>query len=453
MFSDTIAAIATPIGVGGVGIVRVSGPDVMRVLRRLFPNRDHWAPRHVYFDVIRDPELGVGLDSGCVILFRGPASYTGEDVVEFQVHSSPQVLQSILSVVIACGVRLADKGEFTKRAFVNGKLDLTQAESVIDLIHAKTPLAQQVSLGRLQGVLLSRIVDIRMSLMGFLEQIEGSIDFPDEVPAVDREMMVDGIRDIVAVLGKVFRVQDLGKWVHSGVTCVIVGRPNVGKSSLLNGLLGEARAIVTPIPGTTRDFIDAQVSLGGVTFSFVDTAGLRDETTDVIELLGMKRIRGLLRSADVVLWVVDGSMALLPEDIRILEKLRRKRLYVLVNKSDKRRRVDLSGLSLRKGARVLSISAKRGDGLDDLKAALHTDFVENLARADLDYLCNVRQVAALRAVREHLMHLLGQHEAGVVDDALSIDLKGAILKLGEVTGDDVTEEVLDGIFSRFCVGK
>ena len=451
---DTIAAIATPPGIGGVGIIRVSGPDVLSIMRQLFPARKAWQPRYVYYDRVVEPDTGVVLDEGCVVYFEAPQSYTGEDVLELQLHASPQVMQSVLSVLLALDVRLADPGEFTKRAVVNGKMDLTQAESVIELIHSKSMYAQRVSLAHLRGSLFKRISLLRAGLMRYMEQIEGSIDFPDEVDAVDRIGMIASIEKSVSDLSHLLRAQDFGKWIQGGVQCVIVGRPNVGKSSLLNALLGESRSIVTSIPGTTRDFIDAQVLLGGVTFSFVDTAGVRSETTDVIELLGMRRIRALIRSSDVVLWVVDGSVPLQPDDYRILEQIKRKtRLYVIVNKSDKRQRVDLSGLEFKKNTRMIAMSTKKQHGLGELKEALRHDFVERLERLDVSLMCNVRQVAALRLVRDQLKHLLAQYALGAVDDALSIDLKGAILKLGEVTGDDVTEEVLDGIFSRFCVGK
>lgn len=451
---DTIAAIATPPGIGGVGIIRVSGPDVMSIRGQLFPARKVWEPRYVYCDRVVEPDTGVVLDEGCVVYFEAPQSYTGEDVLELQLHASPQVMQSVLSVLLALDVRLADPGEFTKRAVVNGKMDLTQAESVIELIHSKSMYAQRVSLAHLRGSLFKRISLLRAGLMRYMEQIEGSIDFPDEVDSVDRVGMIASIEKSVSDLSHLLRAQDFGKWIQGGVQCVIVGRPNVGKSSLLNALLGESRSIVTSIPGTTRDFIDAQVLLGGVTFSFVDTAGVRSETTDVIELLGMRRIRALIRSSDVVLWVVDGSVPLQPDDYRILEQIKRKtRLYVIVNKSDKRQRVDLSGLEFKKNTRMIAMSTKKQHGLGELKEALRHDFVERLERLDVSLMCNVRQVAALRLVRDQLKHLLAQYALGAVDDALSIDLKGAILKLGEVTGDDVTEEVLDGIFSRFCVGK
>ena len=451
---DTIAAIATPPGIGGVGIIRVSGPDVLSIMRQLFPARKAWQPRYVYYDRVVEPDTGVVLDEGCVVYFEAPQSYTGEDVLELQLHASPQVMQSVLSVLLALDVRLADPGEFTKRAVVNGKMDLTQAESVIELIHSKSMYAQRVSLAHLRGSLFKRISLLRAGLMRYMEQIEGSIDFPDEVDAVDRIGMIASIEKSVSDLSHLLRAQDFGKWIQGGVQCVIVGRPNVGKSSLLNALLGESRSIVTSIPGTTRDFIDAQILLGGVTFSFVDTAGVRSETTDVIELLGMRRIKALIRSSDVVLWVVDGSVPLQPDDYRILEQIKRKaRLYVIVNKSDKRQRVDLSGLEFKKNTRMIAMSTKKQHGLGELKEALRHDFVERLERLDVSLMCNVRQVAALRLVRDQLKHLLAQYALGAVDDALSIDLKGAILKLGEVTGDDVTEEVLDGIFSRFCVGK
>jgi tRNA modification GTPase len=290
--------------------------------------------------------------------------------------------------------------------------------------------------------------------MRYFEQIEGSIDFPDEVPRIDRQVFVHDIGMVLDDLRLLLSLQDYGKWIRSGVQCVIIGRPNVGKSSLLNRLVGESRAIVTSIPGTTRDFIDAHIELGGVLFTFVDTAGLRSDTMDTIEILGMKRIKKLVNSSEAICWVLDASEPLTSDDLAIWNSIKkRKNLYLILNKADKKTRIDLSVLKLKDGTPIISLSTKKAEGLDALKSTLYDHFVSVIERVDVSLLCNVRQIQALKSAKSSLEHLLGEHAMGVVDDALSIDLKQAILILGEVTGEELTEEMLDGVFSRFCVGK
>jgi tRNA modification GTPase len=447
----TICAIATPVGIGGVGIVRLAGPDALAIAKKVCPKVKHWEPRYVALADICD-DLGV-LDQGCIVFFKGPQSYTGDDIVEFQLHSNPHLLKRVLEVLVGYGARLATAGEFTKRAFLNGRLDLSQAESVGELIHANSDMSRQAALGRLKGRLFRLVSIVRHQLMGMLEQVEGSVDFPDEVPAIPRDELIGTIEGVLGQLKPVLAMQDYGRRIEAGVTCVIMGRPNVGKSSLMNALLGENRAIVTSIAGTTRDFIDVSAELGGVAFRFVDTAGIREMTSDVIEKLGIRKITQLVKHADLILWVVDGSMALTEDDFRVLESLpKRKPVMIVVNKADKRQNA-LKGLPLRKNWKQLAISAKRGDGVQTLKQALCEWVYEGMPVSDLDLMCNVRQLAVLRTVVGELEHLLGCAHAGLEDDVLSIDLKRAILSLGEFTGEEVTEEMLDGVFAKFCVGK
>lgn len=449
-YNDTIAAVATPPGIGGIGVIRISGPGALSILQSVFSHKGDILPRYFYYGQIFHPSSQVVLDDGCAVYFKAPASFTGEDVVELHLHGSYYVLKAVLELLLGLGCRIADKGEFTRRAFLNGKMDLTQAESVIDLIHSDNKTSHQVALRHLEGHLYTRISSVRGQLMAILEQVEGSIDFPEEVPAIDHEEVLATFADIQRMLGRMLMLGDFGKMISQGVKCVIVGRPNAGKSSLLNCLAGEERAIVTPIPGTTRDFIDVRVDLGGLTFEFVDTAGVR-EATDYVETLGINRVQELIRTAAVVLWVLDLSEAVTAEDRRILDMLRDvKRAYLVLNKSDCVQKLDTAWLP---DWPALTVSAKNQAGMDALKAQLYEDFVSKFEQADLDIVCNVRQLECLKAVKGLLDRLSETIKGGYEDDLLAGDLKQAVLKLGEITGEEITEEVLDGIFSRFCVGK
>lgn len=447
---DTITAIATPLGLGGIGIIRLSGPQSWAIGLQL-TSLTTPQPRYVYFRSLNHPHSGEKLDEGCVTFFQSPASYTGEDVVEIQVHASPLILKLILEATLALGARLAQAGEFTKRAFIHGKLDLTKAESVIDLIHAQSNQAHAVALNHLKGGLYKQITLMRSRLMRLLEQMEGSIDFPEEVEAIERPYLKSELTQITKTLQHMIRLQDFGKHIQLGVQCVIVGKPNVGKSSLFNQILGENRAIISPIAGTTRDFLEAQIELGGLLFRLIDTAGVR-KTTDMIEHLGVKKVHTLLQKADVVLWMVDSSLPLSPEDMAIYDKIKRKKnLYLLLNKSDKKQTIQLP--EILKNLPQLALSAKKGLHIQALKDRLYQDFSEKTQHLDHGLLCNVRQLHCIKEVKKALSQLLTSLTQGFEDAMLVIDLKQAILHLGEVTGEAMTEEVLDGVFSRFCVGK
>ncbi len=449
---DTIAAIATPPGLGGIGIIRISGPDTIQIVSKIFPKENDLTPRHVYYGDIRHPVTGDILDEACVIYFKAPQSFTGEDVAEIQTHAGPYILNSILASILEIGARLAFQGEFTKRAFLNGKIDLTKAESIIDLIHAKNAKSHQVALAHHKGALYTHISAIRLTLMTLLEQMEGSIDFPEEVDSIDKFELKAQIKTILNTLSHILTLQDFGKLATGGINCLIVGEPNAGKSSLFNQLLGQNRSIVTPVAGTTRDFIDGQIELGGLTFNLIDTAGYR-EATDYIESLGIKRISQLVKKAHVILWVIDQSRSFSDTYLPLMAKIKKKPLYLILNKSDLKKRTFIDQIDDMARWPVIHTSAKKNSGLDQLKERLYTDFVSKFQHIDLDLICNVRQVHCLKEVQLHLNHLKEALDLGFEDDIMAIDLKSAILKLGEITGEEITEEVLDGIFSRFCVGK
>lgn len=457
IYTDTIVAIATAPGIGGIGIVRLSGPQALSYFKILCPALSSITPRFAHYVSLIHPETNAALDDGVGLYFKGPNSFTGEDVVELQVHGSPVVLKEIVSVCLSLGARLADKGEFTKRAFIHGKLDLSQAESVIDIIHATSDMSKQVALDHLKGHLYQRISKYRTQLMTFLEEMEGSIDFPDEVPSVDRDALSHTLHEIVSAIDYMISIGDYGKWIHQGIKVVIVGQPNVGKSSLLNALAGENRAIVTDIAGTTRDFIDVIVELDGLSYQFIDTAGIRDQG-DYIEQLGMEKITALIQEAHCVIWVVDGSQPFSEDptkDSAILAKIKHKdHGIILKNKSDLGPLVwTLPDALYPKEWPSLALSTTTQAGLSDLKAYLIQSFSSKVHDVDKDLICNIRQLNCLKSALTHLTALNTTLIDGFEDDMLTHDLKQGILKLGELTGEEVTEEVLDGVFSRFCVGK
>lgn len=452
-FEDTIVAIATPPGIGSVGIVRLSGADALNIGQQLCPTIQIKTPRYVYFGHVVDPVTHTTVDEACVLYFKGPQSYTGEDCIEVQSHGSHFVLQKIVSMCLRCGARLAMPGEFTKRAFLQGKLDLTKAESIIDLIHSTTEKSHAVALSHVQGKLYTHIQACREQLRSIYEQIEGSIDFPDEVEGINRKNVIQTLTEQCHDLQQIIDLQDLGEHVRHGVKCVIVGKPNVGKSSLFNTLVGTDRAIVTTIPGTTRDYLESSFQLGGMTFHVYDTAGMR-ESDDYIEHLGIEKIQGLLHGADIVIWVLDATQPFSEEDRCISDMLRHLPMgIILTNKSDLPRQLHLKESLLPPDWPSVDISVKTNQGIEAITHILYETFVKTVERIDVSLLCNVRQVNCIQIAIQAMHHMKESLVTDIEDDIVSLDLKQALLKLSEVTGDEFTESVLDGIFSRFCVGK
>ena len=447
----TIVAISTPPGIGGIGIVRLSGPQAKTIVETMI-GKSLKKARFAYHATLKDPVSGRHLDEGLVLYFQAPGSYTGEDLVECHVHGNPLILTSIITATLGLGATLAKAGEFTSRAFLNGKLDLTQAEAVADLIHAQSEQSHRVALSHLKGHLFQQLTHYRKTLRHWLEHIEGALDFPDEIPAPDTQDLLTSLSTLKDQLQALIQTQDYGKRIREGVTCAIVGKPNAGKSSLLNQLLGENRAIVSPIPGTTRDFIQADIHLGGLLFHMMDTAGVRDQTSDPIELLGIRKVRQIVKQADALLWIVDGSQKCLDDDLKLLRSLPKKiPLYLILNKADKQTRFELPPTTRR--PIQIPLSAKSGQGIAALKAQLHQDFTQGISREQAPLLCNARQITCLQESQAALGTVIETLQAGFELDAVSYDMKTALMKLGEASGDAVTEEILDGIFSRFCVGK
>ena len=454
--THTIAAIASPVGIAGVGVLRLSGPDSLAILKRIFRSKKFVSPiqpNYVYVGEVFDPNDETVLDQCCAVYFKGPKSFTGEDVVEIQCHSSPYLLKRLLELLLSQGASLADKGEFSKRAFVNGKCDLTQAESLIDLIHAESKQQHHVSLNQVQGKLFKHITAIRNDLKSVLEQIEGSIDFPEEVPDINRAQTKALLCDIQAKLHHILNLQDYGKLISGGIHCLCVGKPNAGKSSLFNALINEDRSIVSNIPGTTRDYISESISYQGYLFQLYDTAGLRD-SDDIIEYMGMKKIHELIQKATIILFVIDASEPLNDNDFSVYEAIKdNSNVAIILMKSDLKQVVTDEQLSPFSPLFTLSCSVFDTGAIEQLKEALYTHSVEGLNENDLEYICNVRQLACVRKLNEQVKQVLHGLNEALDDDLLSLDLRASVECCSELVGDALTEELLDGIFSRFCVGK
>jgi len=457
--TETIAAIATAPGMGGIGIIRISGPDALPLLHRLFvPHRPHphFASHKLYYGTIIASD-GQVLDQALAVYMRAPATYTREDVVELHCHGSYLVLGEILQRVLELGARPAENGEFTKRAFLAGRIDLTQAEAVLDLLQAQTAKGARLAANQLQGELFHTLEAIRQAMIGLLALLEVAIDFPDDdVEIFDPEQVAGPLRaEIIAPLEQLMVLSEQGKIVREGVKVVIAGRPNVGKSSLLNGLLQEERALVTSTPGTTRDTIEELIAIGGIPVQLIDTAGIRMHE-DPVEALGIERARQKLRQADLVLFLIDAERGMGERDDELYRSLQGQNHLVVINKRDL---VSPEALALLVDQfpqqRTVAISARERQGLDALQEALYRAVV-----ADKGALCEQMTCAPNARHRSILAKTLGccqrfeqAMQAGASVDLLAVELQAALDYLGDITGLTTPDEVLDAVFSRFCIGK
>ncbi len=451
---ETIAAIATPLGEGGLGIVRLSGARAHAIAQRLFRPRVR-AHRQVVHGWVVNPETQEGVDEALVTLWQAPRSYTGEDVAELSCHGSPLVLRTVLSLCLSEGARLAEPGEFTKRAFLNGRMDLAEAEAVADLIRAKTDAALKASLRQLEGKLSEEITRLRDDVVHVLGHVEAGIDFVEEdITFITPAELERQCQAIIQKVDRLLATARQGKLLRHGVAVAIVGKPNVGKSSLLNALLREDRAIVTPVPGTTRDVIEEYVNFEGLPVRLIDTAGIR-ETHEMVEQLGVERSRRALDQADIVLWVVDGSTALDKEDEAVVSGLPRRNGAVMgvVNKLDLPQIVDLDRVEALSGHPVVPISAKTGEGLERLVSSLVEHALGGTALSNEVVITNERHAHALQEARASLARAIEASKEGLSEECASADLRGALDRLGEIVGIVTTEDVLGHIFSTFCIGK
>jgi tRNA modification GTPase len=466
MYADTIAAIATPPGQGGIGIVRLSGPEAEAILSRIFvpasgrsASPEGWESHRLTFGYVCDPLTGERVDEALAALMRAPHSYTREDVVEIDCHGGTVPLQRVISLCLREGARLAQPGEFTLRAFLNGRLDLAQAEAVLDVVQARTSEGLRMAVEQLGGGLSIRVKGVRARLLHALAHLEATIDFPeDDVPPADVSPDLNAaLGDIQALIASA----STGIVLRQGVRTALVGRPNVGKSSLLNALLRTERAIVTPIPGTTRDTLEEVANVRGVPLVLTDTAGLRGagETHDPIERIGMERTRRALYEADLVLLVFDGSQPLTEEDLPLVVEVRESATaacLAVVNKADLPVTLDLTDLAQRLGdIEIVTASAVSEGGTGNLEeklAALVLSGKAVPAPGDAA-VTSVRHLDALRRAEEHVQSGLGSIAAGAPAALIAVDLHSALNTLGEITGETVGEDLLDEIFHNFCIGK
>jgi tRNA modification GTPase len=456
---DTIAAIATAVGEGGIGIVRVSGSNALAIADKLFcsffgKGIIKIPSHHVLYGHVIDGTTGEVIDEAMLLIMRGPHSYTCEDVVEFQCHGGAVPMRKILAATLVAGARLAEPGEFTKRAFLNGRLDLTQAEAVIDVIRAKTDASLKVAVNHLSGKLSQQISGIRNNLLHMIAHLEAAIDFPEEdIESVSAMKVQQWVEPIMIQIGKLLASSHSGRILRDGLKTVIIGKPNVGKSSLLNALLKEQRAIVTAIPGTTRDSIEEYVNVRGIPLKIIDTAGIR-ETQDVVEKLGVEKSRELIKAADLILVILDCSEPLTSEDQQIINITSDYKGFILLNKADLP--VALSYDAVKKLAGnwpILQLSLETGEGLEKLEQQIVEEVYSGQISAEADYVNNVRHVNCLKQAEKQLQDALAAIKQGLPIDCIVIDLRGAWEVLGEIIGDTVGEDLIDQIFSQFCIGK
>ena len=455
--TDTIAAIATPLGESGIGVIRISGSKAYDVGDAIFKSKSSLPlaqrrDRSIQYGLIVDDD-GKAVDEVILLIMKGPRSYTAEDVLEIQCHGGRQSLSEILGLVLRHGARLANPGEFTQRAFVNGRLDLAQAEAVMDVIQAKSAQGLTSAVSQLEGRLSRVVGDMRLHLTDFITRLEVTVDYPEEdLEEIEVPDIAGAIRDMERRLDDMLAESKSGRMMRDGVMAAIAGTPNAGKSSLLNRFLETERAIVTDVPGTTRDVIEEWITIQGVPICLVDTAGIRS-TDDTVEQIGVRRAKEYMDRADIILVVVDQSRPLQEEDRQILETARGRQALIVLNKEDLQPAFATEELQSY-GLPLLSISASTGAGMGELKdAMLSLALQQGLTAAQSALLANTRHIELVRQSREALQRALDTIEAGMPVDCAIIDIREAWELLGSIAGDTVHDDIIEEIFSRFCLGK
>ena len=439
---DTIAAISTPIGTGGVGIVRISGDNSFEIAKKI-SHKNNLPPGKICHGWVYDNEKKI--DEVIILPFKAPHSYTGEDVVEIQCHGGIHVIQNILDAVLQNGARMAERGEFTKRAFLNKRMDLSQAEAVDDLIHSKTSDFAIYSAKNLSGSLALKIKDLREQIFTVASRIVAGIDFPEDVPEPEYTYLTENFENEILQIDKILSGAKSSDILRQGIKVAIVGRPNVGKSSLFNALLNLNRAIVTDIAGTTRDVIKENIDMG-IPVTLIDTAGIREtQSVDKVEEIGIEYSKQSAQEADLILFMYDSSQGYTPEDKKIYEIIKDKKHIVIANK------VDLAS-NTTKEVPALKLSALTNEGLEELKTKIKTEVLD-LPIDELEYVTNKRQQTCLLRCRESLNRALQAAQINELQDMIYIDLKSALLALDEITGEVITDDILNNIFDHFCIGK
>lgn len=458
MQGDTIAAVSTAMSSSGIGIIRISGSEAFDVADRIYSSKggkkrlSEQKSHTIHYGFIKDGDEVI--DEVLVMLMRGPRSYTAEDTVEINCHGGVYAMRRVLDTAVKNGARPAQPGEFTKRAFLNGRLDLSQAEAVMDVIQAKNEYALQSSISQLKGSVREAVRDIREKIIYHIAYIESALDDPEHISLEGYPMELDEVAD--GLQGKLTRLIDSaedGRVISEGIRTVIVGKPNAGKSSLMNLLVGEERAIVTDIAGTTRDILEENISLSGISLNIIDTAGIRD-TKDVVEQIGVSRAKEYAKDADLIIYVVDASTVLDDNDEQIMGMLKGRQSIVLLNKADLQAVTTEEMLTDRVDGPVISISVKENTGIEELESQLKRMFYKgDISFNDEVYITNIRHKAALVSARESLGQVRESIAAEMPEDFYSIDLMSAYEELGTIVGESVGEDLVNEIFSKFCMGK
>lgn len=454
---DTIAAVATAYGEGGIGIIRISGEKSLDILEEIFEFHgiEEIVNRRMTYGKIVDRDNGQTIDEVLAVYMKGPATYTAEDVVEINCHGSTVSLRKTLSLVLRKGARLAEPGEFTKRAFLNERIDLSQAEAVIDVVKAKTDKSFDVALSQLEGGLSSYIHDIRQNLLDLLVDITVNIDYPDEdIEEITYDKLEINIKQIGDMIEKLLSTASSGRMIREGIRVAIAGKPNVGKSSLMNGLLRETRAIVTEIPGTTRDTIEEALSIRNIPVYLIDTAGIR-ETSDKVEKLGIEKSKEAFNNADFIIFIMDGSEEISSEDEEIIEYLKERKCLVLINKKDLEQKIDSVQIrNMLPNSQIIKTSLINGDGIEEIENAVEElVYGGEITQSESMMVNNVRHINLLTESRNSLEDALQMAANREALDFIEIDVKNAYELTGEIIGESVNDDIINEVFARFCLGK
>ncbi|HFE5872043.1 TPA: tRNA uridine-5-carboxymethylaminomethyl(34) synthesis GTPase MnmE [Staphylococcus aureus] len=456
---DTITSISTPMGEGAIGIVRLSGPQVIEIADKLYKGKHllNDVPSHtINYGHIIDPESKEVIEEVMVSVLRAPKTFTREDIIEINCHGGILTINRVLELTMTYGARMAEPGEFTKRAFLNGRIDLSQAEAVMDFIRSKTDRASKVAMNQIEGRLSDLIKKQRQSILEILAQVEVNIDYPeyDDVEDATTEFLLEQSKEIKQEINRLLDTGAQGKIMREGLSTVIVGKPNVGKSSMLNNLIQDNKAIVTEVAGTTRDVLEEYVNVRGVPLRLVDTAGIR-ETEDIVEKIGVERSRKALSQADLILFVLNNNEALTQEDYTLYEVVKNEDVIVIVNKMDLEQNIDINEVKDMIGdTPLIQTSMLKQEGIDELEIQIRDLFFGGeVQNQDMTYVSNSRHISLLKQARQTIQDAIDAAESGVPMDMVQIDLTRTWEILGEIIGETASDELIDQLFSQFCLGK
>ena len=449
--NDTIAAISTALGTGAISIIRVSGDDSINVVNKIFKGKDLTkVMSHTinYGYIAYNNEI---IDEVLVSIMKSPKTFTKEDIVEINCHGGIATTNKVLELLLTNGARLAEPGEFTKRAFLNGRIDLINAEGVMDLINSKTEKNRQISINKLNGKASNLIKELREKLIKIISNIEVNIDYPEyeDIEVLTNEKILPEVMTFKNDLEKIIKDSEDGKIINEGINVGIIGKPNVGKSSLLNALLEEEKAIVTDIEGTTRDIVEGKINLGGIILNIIDTAGIR-ETDNLVEKIGVEKSMGIIDKVDLIIFVLNNNEFISEEELKILDKIKDKNSIIVINKIDLEKRIDLTNYN----KKIIEISVKDNIGIEELKNEIKRIYnIDNIDTKDMTYLSNARSIALLKQSLLKINNSIKNIEENAPIDIVELDLKNAWELLGEIIGETYSDELLDELFSRFCLGK